>query len=68
MARGPTRQRPYGYTALYQGQQWTLYDKDGDCAYERAVNHFTVPKSKLRLLTVQLTEVNGKPITQAVTS
>lgn len=65
---GPTRQRPYGYLALYQGQHWELYDSSGVSAYERAVNHFRVPKNKLRLLTVQLTEVDGKPITQAVIS
>jgi hypothetical protein len=57
-----------GYIALCRAQRYELHAASAYAAWQRAVEHFKLPRSKRHLVTVHLAEQDGETVTQVITS
>ena len=51
-----------GYVCFYNGKRWECYASSMFAAKEKAVAHFKPPKSKRHMVSVMLSEKDGKQV------
>jgi hypothetical protein len=51
-----------GYIGFYNGKRMEIYAETSYAAYQKAIDHWKVPKTKRGMVSVVIAEKDGKPV------